>query len=135
MIEYLFDFDAHTASPNQTRPLLRSYRSTMAGSARSRETVGRAREIVRWSGRYRRNCQAMDVDPPSGARAIVLVEGISDKAALETLAERRGTAICGAAIRIVAMGGVTNLGRYIAALNIEPRSGINLTGLSDPPAQ
>lgn len=75
--------------------------------------------------------QAMDVDLPSGARAIVLVEGISDKAALETLAERRGIAIGGAAIRIVAMGGVTNLGWYIDALNIEPRGGISLTGLCD----
>jgi hypothetical protein len=44
--------------------------------------------------------------------AVVLVEGESDKAALTELARRRGLSLDGVAI--LAMGGATNLGHYIA---------------------
>lgn len=49
-----------------------------------------------------------DVD----CRAVVLVEGESDKAALTELARRRGLSLDGVAI--LAMGGATNLGHYLA---------------------
>jgi hypothetical protein len=44
-------------------------------------------------------------------RAVVLVEGESDQAALEVLARRRGLAM--ADVSIVPMGGATNIGHYL----------------------
>jgi hypothetical protein len=46
-------------------------------------------------------------------RAVVLVEGISDRVALEALARRRGRALDAAGVSVVAMGGATNIGRYL----------------------
>jgi predicted ATP-dependent endonuclease of OLD family len=48
-----------------------------------------------------------------GARAVVLVEGLSDRSALETLAERRGRALQDEGVVVVAMGGATNIGHFI----------------------
>jgi hypothetical protein len=56
---------------------------------------------------------------------VVLVEGISDKAAVETLAGRRGVPPDG--YRVVAMGGITNLGHFLARYADHPR----LAGLYD----
>jgi hypothetical protein len=74
----------------------------------------------------------MDVDRTAvaGARAIVLVEGMSDKAALETLAPRLGIPTGGTGIHIVPMGGVTNIGRFIDTFG---PAGLKLTvtGLCD----
>ncbi len=63
-------------------------------------------------------------------RAVVLVEGLSDRSALETLAERRGVALDADGIVVVAMGGASNVGRYLndfgpAGLDLE------LAGLYD----
>lgn len=62
------------------------------------------------------------------ARSVVLVEGHSDRVALETLAARRSTDLAAAGVRVVPVGGVTNvrraLGRYA------PR-GLRLTVLCD----
>ena len=41
-------------------------------------------------------------------RAVVLVEGVSDQAALEALARRRGRDLAAEGIEIVSMGGATN---------------------------
>ena len=46
-------------------------------------------------------------------RAVVLVEGMSDQAAVETLAERRGRDLVTERVSIVPMGGATNLGRFL----------------------
>lgn len=46
-------------------------------------------------------------------RAVVLVEGISDQVALETLAERRGRNLDGEGISIVPMGGAQSIGRFL----------------------
>jgi OLD-like protein len=46
-------------------------------------------------------------------RAAVLVEGISDRAALEALAERRGRNLEAEGVSIVAMGGAQAIGRYL----------------------
>lgn len=74
----------------------------------------------------------MDVDRTdvAEARAIVLVEGMSDKAALVTLARRLGIATGGTGIHIVPMGGATNIRRFIEAFG---PGGLNLTvtGLCD----
>ena len=43
----------------------------------------------------------------------MLVEGASDRAAVEALARRRGRDLAAEGIAIVAMGGVTNLGQHL----------------------
>lgn len=44
----------------------------------------------------------------------ILVEGESDKAAVETLAPRYGIELAGQGIEVVAMGGAGNVGRFLA---------------------
>ena len=51
---------------------------------------------------------------------LVLVEGPSDAVAVETLARLRGTDLATAGVRIVSMGGITNLGRWLAEPVHEP---------------
>ncbi len=65
-----------------------------------------------------------------GARAIVLVEGISDQIALETLAARRGRDLAGEGISIVPIGGAQAVGRFLARFDKE-RSDATLAGLCD----
>jgi hypothetical protein len=63
-------------------------------------------------------------------RAVVLVEGISDKVALETLAARHGRELEGEGVTIVAMGGAQSIGRYLNLYG--PRGlGVRLAGLCD----
>ncbi|WP_214414063.1 TOPRIM nucleotidyl transferase/hydrolase domain-containing protein [Sphaerisporangium fuscum] len=61
---------------------------------------------------------------------VVLVEGASDKAALEALAERRGRNLAAEGISLVAMGGATNIGTYIGRYGPAGRD-LRLTGLCD----
>lgn len=56
----------------------------------------------------------------------MLVEGTSDRIALETLAERRGRDLAAEGIEVVAMGGAQAIGRYL-----ERFRGARLTGLCD----
>ncbi len=64
------------------------------------------------------------------ARAVVLVEGMSDRTALETLADRLGRALSDEGISIVAMGGATNAARFVDRLG--PHGlGVRLAGLYD----
>ncbi|MDQ0577094.1 TOPRIM nucleotidyl transferase/hydrolase domain-containing protein [Agromyces albus] len=51
---------------------------------------------------------------------VVLVEGESDRLAVETLAARLGCDLVGADATIVSMGGVTNLRRHLAELSAAP---------------
>jgi hypothetical protein len=53
--------------------------------------------------------QAAGVD----MRAVVLVEGISDRLALEALAERRGRNLQAEGISVIAMGGAQSIGRFL----------------------
>ncbi|GAA3438736.1 TOPRIM nucleotidyl transferase/hydrolase domain-containing protein [Kutzneria kofuensis] len=46
-------------------------------------------------------------------RAVVLVEGLSDRLALEVVARRRGRDLAAEGIRVEAMGGATNIGHYL----------------------
>jgi hypothetical protein len=57
---------------------------------------------------------------------VVLVEGNSDKIALETLAERLGRDLAAERIEIVAMGGAQAIGRYV-----ERYRDVRLAGLCD----
>jgi hypothetical protein len=66
----------------------------------------------------------------SAPRAVILVEGISDQLALEALAGRRGRDLAADGVRVVAMGGAKNIGRFLERLG--PRgSHLTLAGLYD----
>jgi hypothetical protein len=63
-------------------------------------------------------------------RTVVLVEGISDKVAVEALAERRGRRLEVEGILVVPMGGASNIGRYLDRFG--PRGlDADLAGLCD----
>jgi hypothetical protein len=65
-----------------------------------------------------------------GAAAVVLVEGMSDQAALVTLAVRRGRDLAGEGVFVVPMGGATNIGHFLATFG--PQGfGVRLAGLCD----
>jgi hypothetical protein len=73
---------------------------------------------------------SFDLTTCATSRAVILVEGMSDQAALETLAERRGRALPAEGISIVRMAGATNVGRFVELLG--PRGlGVRLAGLCD----
>ena len=63
-------------------------------------------------------------------RAVVLVEGASDRHALETLAMRRGMDLNDDGIAIVAMGGASNIGRFLEVLGPHGRD-LAVAGLVD----
>jgi hypothetical protein len=64
------------------------------------------------------------------SRAVVLVEGISDRRALEALARRRGRDLEAEGVSIVPMGGAQAIGRFLEQLG--PRgSNVRLAGLCD----
>ena len=65
-----------------------------------------------------------------GTRAVVLVEGASDEAALRTLAARRGRDLAADGVSIVPMGGATNIARFLELLGPHGR-GLTLAGLCD----
>jgi hypothetical protein len=66
----------------------------------------------------------------SRALAVVLVEGVSDQRALETLAARRGRDLVAERIRIVPIGGAQAIGRFLNRFG--PRGlDVRLAGLCD----
>jgi len=63
-------------------------------------------------------------------RAVVLVEGISDRVALEALAERRSRNLDAEGVAVVPMGGAQAIGRFLAQFG--PRGlDVRLAGLCD----
>jgi hypothetical protein len=61
---------------------------------------------------------------------VVLVEGMSDQAAVQTLAARRGRDLPGEGIFVVPMGGATNIAHFLAMFG--PNGfGVRLAGLCD----
>jgi hypothetical protein len=63
-------------------------------------------------------------------RAVVLVEGVSDRAAIEALARRRGRDLRAEGVAVVPMGGATNIRKFLDAYG--PRgAGLRLAGLCD----
>jgi hypothetical protein len=63
-------------------------------------------------------------------RAVVLVEGASDRFALEALAERRGRDLDAEDVSVVPIGGAQAIGRYLDRFG--PRGlGVRLAGLCD----
>jgi hypothetical protein len=61
---------------------------------------------------------------------VVLVEGASDEVALEVLAARRGRDLAAEGVRIVAMGGATNIARHVRRYG-PAGSGARIAGLYD----
>jgi Overcoming lysogenization defect protein-like, TOPRIM domain len=70
--------------------------------------------------------QVADASP----RAVVLVEGASDRIALEALARRRGRNFAAEGVAIVPMGGATNIGSHLQRFG-PPGLDITLAGLYD----
>ena len=68
------------------------------------------------------------------ARTVVLVEGVSDQRALETLAARRGHDLASAGVALVAMGGSKNV-RYAVDRFGPAGLGLRLAGLVDAPEE
>ena len=65
-----------------------------------------------------------------GSCAVVLVEGMSDQAAVQTLAERSGRDLHAEGVFVVPMGGATNVGHFVDLFG--PRGfGVRLAGLCD----
>lgn len=64
---------------------------------------------------------------PDPACAVILVEGESDRRAVEVLAGRRGRDLAAEGVVVVAMGGITNLGHHLDRL----ATGVTVTGLYD----
>ena len=63
-------------------------------------------------------------------RAVVLVEGISDQVAVETLAHMRGRDLDAEGVRVIPIGGAQAIGRFLQVFG--PRGlGVNLAGLCD----
>jgi hypothetical protein len=67
-------------------------------------------------------------DPDSCA--VVLVEGMSDQAAMDTLAARYGRDLRGEGIFVVPMGGATNIGHFVDLFGPDG-FGVRLAGLCD----
>jgi hypothetical protein len=66
----------------------------------------------------------------SPTRAVVFVEGSSDRAALETLAERRGRDLAAEGAEIVSIGGAHALGKVLREVRTE-RPELRVAGLCD----
>jgi hypothetical protein len=65
-----------------------------------------------------------------GPRTVVLVEGVSDRAALEALAVRRGRDLDAEGVCVVPLGGATSIGRFLVLLGPQGL-GLRLCGLCD----
>ncbi|AUA15387.1 ATP-dependent endonuclease [Streptomyces sp. SID8382] len=65
-----------------------------------------------------------------GVRTAVLLEGPSDAAAVDALAERHGRDLAGEGVCVLPMGGAMSVGRFARLLG-PPGLGLRLTGLCD----
>ena len=70
----------------------------------------------------------------SSPSTVVLVEGLSDCFAIETLAARRGRNLAADGVAIVPMGGATNLARFLDVVGPQGRN-LRLAGLCDEAEQ
>ncbi|MFN2589257.1 MAG: TOPRIM nucleotidyl transferase/hydrolase domain-containing protein [Actinomycetota bacterium] len=69
-------------------------------------------------------------EEPLRPRAVILVEGVSDQLAVETLARRRGRDLDAEAVAIVAMGGATNIRKFLERFGPHGM-GVTVAGLCD----
>jgi hypothetical protein len=73
---------------------------------------------------------ASDLAEELGLRTAVLLEGLSDLAAVEALAARHGRDLTAEGVGVVPMGGAMNIARYAGLLG-PPGLGLRLAGLCD----
>ncbi|MEV6951086.1 TOPRIM nucleotidyl transferase/hydrolase domain-containing protein [Streptomyces sp. NPDC051183] len=73
---------------------------------------------------------AGDLAVQLGLRTAVLLEGLSDLAAVDALTARRGRDLAAEGVCVLSMGGAMNVGRYTALLG-PPGLGLRLRGLCD----
>ena len=80
----------------------------------------------------KRRLHLTDVAPAAvvDSRAVVLVEGVSDQRAVETLAERRGRDLPAEGVSVVPIGGAQSIGRFLNAFGPEGLD-VRLAGLCD----
>ncbi|MEU8776937.1 TOPRIM nucleotidyl transferase/hydrolase domain-containing protein [Streptomyces sp. NPDC048606] len=76
------------------------------------------------------DARARDLAVRLGLRTAVLLEGLSDLAAVEALAAARGRDLAAEGVCVLSMGGAMNVGRYAGLLG-PPGLGLRLTGLCD----
>jgi hypothetical protein len=75
--------------------------------------------------------EAADGGPPgAGLRAVLLVEGVSDREAVLAAARGQGRDLAAEGVRVVAMGGATAVRRYLAAI-AATAPGVRVGGLYD----
>ena len=68
--------------------------------------------------------------PDVGLRAVVLVEGASDRAALEALAARRDRDLDAEGVAVVPLGGATSIGRFLGLVGPQGLD-VRVAGLCD----
>ena len=68
--------------------------------------------------------------PDAALRALVIVEGISDRIAIEALAQRRGRNLRAEGVSVVAVGGAHAIGRFLDRPDVR-RAELTLAGLCD----
>jgi hypothetical protein len=73
---------------------------------------------------------AMALPQAAAARAVVLVEGVSDQIAVETLARRHGRDLAAEGIAVLPAGGAGGIARYLRLFGPEG-TGARLAGLCD----
>lgn len=72
----------------------------------------------------------MDLSAGADARAVILVEGLSDRSAIEALAERHGRRLAAEGVAVMPMGGASNIGHFLNRFG--PRGlNLRLAGLYD----
>ncbi|MDX3640594.1 TOPRIM nucleotidyl transferase/hydrolase domain-containing protein [Streptomyces sp. MB09-02B] len=86
-------------------------------------------EVTRWAGGGSGG-SAGELAELLGVHTAVLVEGLSDLAAVETLAERRGRDLAAEGVSVLSMGGAMSVGRYASLLG-PSGLGLRLVGLCD----
>jgi OLD-like protein len=76
---------------------------------------------------------ARELVKTAGLRAVVLVEGVSDRVAVETLAARRGRTLDADGVCVVPIGGAMSIGRYLGVLDTwgSGATGLHVVGLCD----
>jgi hypothetical protein len=81
-----------------------------------------------------RGCRCAGIDGLGivvGMNAVILVEGDSDKAALQTLATRFGRDLVVEGVSVVSMGGASSIGNFLADTLATVPVGTTLAGLCD----
>ncbi|WP_331749285.1 MULTISPECIES: TOPRIM nucleotidyl transferase/hydrolase domain-containing protein [unclassified Streptomyces] len=92
------------------------------------------RAVVEWAaggaGAPAAASAARELAGGTALHTAVLVEGVSDRVALDTLAARHGRALGAEGIAVIPLGGATSIGRFLDLLGPQGL-GIGLAGLCD----